>query len=565
MESPTLADAFYEVTGIALKGSKAERRAAVKEAANNFVNRQRNIDNGNVEAYNTNNSNAENNVGGMPDVAGSSVEADSGRVPGVYQTSDTEHQGRGGLGEVSERSGLVLLSQQAKDTLAKRGVAVVETQDVSNDKPAFSAALSAARNSDSAHGWAVTPKSIEELEESGARLIMAANGTTGLAVTSDGDIEAVFANKAAGAPKGATKTTIPQAIANGGTKLDCYGKDLVWLYAQYGFVPVARVKFNAEYANPGWDASKGEPDIFFLMHNGDSADTVVEKNGTYEKLTAEELNALPVMEYDEAYKYRDSLLADRQAANERKNTASTQETESSAVNDDPATHTAEEMSRIEEYKAAVDENLVNYIETVKNNPGAKLGRYALKPVSDRAASDIKALTGVDVSGNKTAIEPRTVEHILRRHGENGRANNSMSDTGDIARMQYVLDNYDSIEEGGRSSAYQTVKPNGKPGQAKTVVFSKAVDGTYYVVEAVPDTKAKTVFIVSAYLSNKKTGDMQTADAEASRFTSETKNAQSPVKSDDISSDTSIPATQENVNGNFTLLLFFLFHKTKSWV
>lgn len=247
-------------------------------------------------------------------------------------------------------------------------------------------------------------------------------------------------------------------------------------------------------------------------------------------------------------------------AEAQKNTAPTQETESTAVNDDPAKHTPEEQARIEEYKAATDENLVNYIETVRDNPGAKIGRYSLKPVSDKAAADIKAITGVDVSGNKTVIEPRIIEHILKRHGKDGAANNSMRDVNDIARIQYVIDNYDNVEDGGRSSAYQTVKPNGKPGQAQTVKFSKAINGTYYVIEAVPDTKAKTVFVTSAYLSNKKAGDMQTANAEATRVTSETKNAQSPVyetssrpespQSSGVTGDVSIasiPTTARNVN------------------
>lgn len=66
----------------------------------------------------------------------------------------------------------------------------------------------------------------------------------------------------------------------------------------------------------------------------------------------------------------------------------------------------------------------------------------------------------------------------------------MRDLNDLGRIQYVLDNYDRVYYGGRTSAYTTVKQNGYTGQAKTVVFEKAVDGTYYVVEAVPDTKKK---------------------------------------------------------------------------
>ena len=232
---------------------------------------------------------------------------------------------------------------------------------------------------------------------------------------------------------------------------------------------------------------------------------------------------------------------------EKKNTAP-EEAESTAVNTDPAKHTAPEQAVIDEYQSAVDDKLVKYIERVRDNKGAKMERYSLKPVTERAAKDIMQLTGVDVSGNQTAIEARIIEHILKRHGENGTANHSMRDIHDIARLQYVLDHYDTASYGGMTQAYQTVKPNGRPGQADTVVFSKAVNGTYYVVEAVPVTKKKTVFITSAYMSKQKAGDVQTADADAWRVTSETKNAQSPAVEAQASTN-SIIQSGKNYNSN----------------
>jgi len=174
--------------------------------------------------------------------------------------------------------------------------------------------------------------------------------------------------------------------------------------------------------------------------------------------------------------------------------------ESTAVNTDPAQHTPQEQAIIEEYQAAVDEELVDYIEAVKASPGTRKRPFTLKNVSDRAAADIKKLTGVNVSGNKTHFESRIVEHIWIRHGENGKADQSMRDVNDIARIQYVLDNYDNAEYGGKSKAYVTVDENGKNRLADTVTFSKKVNGTYYVVEAVPDTKSKTVFITSARMA-----------------------------------------------------------------
>lgn len=193
-------------------------------------------------------------------------------------------------------------------------------------------------------------------------------------------------------------------------------------------------------------------------------------------------------------------------------TASTGETESTTINTDPAQHTAVEQAVIEAYQAAVDENLVNFVETALENKGSNKGRYALKPVSERATADIKALTGVDTSGFKTVLEQRIAEHIVDRHGANGAADNSMQDINDIARMQYVLDNYDSMEPAGKSTAYTTVKGNGKTGLADTVKYVKAVNGTYYVVEAVPDTRKKTAFIVSAYMTKNTAENQQPGNA-----------------------------------------------------
>lgn len=164
---------------------------------------------------------------------------------------------------------------------------------------------------------------------------------------------------------------------------------------------------------------------------------------------------------------------------------------------------------IDEYQAAVDEGLTKFVSDVASKRIAKQNaRYELKPVSGRAAKDIKRITGVDVSGNKTVIEARQVEHILKDHGENGRADKTMRDINDIGRIQWVIDNYDSSKDGGTTKSYVTVKPNGKHGRARTVVFEKAVNGTYYVIEAVPDTAKKTTYIVSAYMS--KNGAKKTA-------------------------------------------------------
>ncbi len=76
--------------------------------------------------------------------------------------------------------------------------------------------------------------------------------------------------------------------------------------------------------------------------------------------------------------------------------------------------------------------------------------------------------------------------------------------------------------GGTSSAYTTVKENGKTKNADTVVYSKKINGTFYVVEAVPMTKAKTLNIVSAYINKKA---VQVSDENNPEETSKTPSAQ----------------------------------------
>ena len=236
------------------------------------------------------------------------------------------------------------------------------------------------------------------------------------------------------------------------------------------------------------------------------------------------------------------------AQNEQKNTASEAETGSTVINTNPAQHTPAEQKVIDEYQAAVDENLVNFVETSMENKGSNKGKYTLKPVSERASADIKNLTGIDTTGYKTVLEQRMAEHIVDRHGADGAANKFMQDFNDIGRMQYILDNYDRMELAGNTRAYTTNKYNGMPGQAKTVKYIKAVNGTYYVIEAVPDTKAKTAFIVSAYMSgNTKTGNLQTADANAPAYTAKTENAAIPATQ-------TIPQTSANSQeGNAVVL------------
>lgn len=164
-------------------------------------------------------------------------------------------------------------------------------------------------------------------------------------------------------------------------------------------------------------------------------------------------------------------------------------------------------------------------EARKNAP-----QFEFPPVTGKTATDIKSITGINVDGFRQVLEQKQANHIYKDHGENGRADKTMSDDNDVGRIRYVLENYDIIELGGRTDAYS--EPNGRGGSrtARTVKLSKKVNGTYFVIEAVPDTNARTVYIVSAYMlgegkqngvGTKKEAIQQPADAQRPLRTSET--------------------------------------------
>lgn len=300
VERPRIAIARIIMNDVFTHNETAEGTGA---GVRGLRNRQVNIDNANPAAYNQTNNGGGADGAQLHRTAGERVR--TGR-DGTGAYSEMAQRGQLGQGDLRD-SGVVLLSEQTRNTLTKRGVVPVEYRS-STDKAAFSFALDRARNADARNGWAVSPQSVEGLAQT--ETYLSPDGSSGFGIAG-GDIVGVFANKSEGAPKGVTKTLMPQAIAAGGDRLDCYGEKLVDIYAGFGFVPVARVEFNAEYANPGYTPDKGTPYVYVMMHNGDSADAVVENMGKYPQYSAEQLNALPTYgkdDYDAAIAYRDSLI-----------------------------------------------------------------------------------------------------------------------------------------------------------------------------------------------------------------------------------------------------------------
>ena len=177
-----------------------------------------------------------------------------------------------------------------------------------------------------------------------------------------------------------------------------------------------------------------------------------------------------------------------------------------AVNDDPAVHTAAQNAGIEEYKNSVDPGLAEYVDRVR--AGEKLEPYVVAETGDRMRSAMMELTGLEKVGDRTLMDSNAVQHITNRHaGGDSSADGTMKESADVARAAYVLNNFDNAYlSKNKADGYF----NSKGKRASIVIFEKKIDGSHVVVEAVCDTKKNTNYIVTEYLSKNGVDEKEVA-------------------------------------------------------
>ena len=169
---------------------------------------------------------------------------------------------------------------------------------------------------------------------------------------------------------------------------------------------------------------------------------------------------------------------------------------------------------VDGYIGSENEKIIDAVNIIrKNDKETYIKPIQVADVNNRTVNDIKNVLGTDVTGYKIKVQRGNLEHIERRHGTNGEADRSMASAADIARMGFVLENYDyvrPITNADGSQQYSGNFKNSDGSPAPLLLFSKRVNGTYYVAEAVPDAKAKTLWVVSVY---KNAGAYQEADVQ----------------------------------------------------
>ncbi len=195
----------------------------------------------------------------------------------------------------------------------------------------------------------------------------------------------------------------------------------------------------------------------------------------------------------------------------------------------------------ENYEHSEDKKLYQYIlDAIAGKLSKKSYHKLSNSISDRMANDIERIVGFSVKGYGNEISPNHIQHIEDRHGANGEADHSMQNLHDVAKMGYVINTYDRMVEGDLNYEYKN--SDGSP--SKTVVIQKKIDnGYYYVVEAVPDAKRKTLHVVSAYINKNDTfpevGVSKTLNP----------NARNEPQSNVSSYDDRIPQSAEDVTKN----------------
>ena len=579
--------------------------------------RQQNIDNAAAEGYTDINKNAGNT--GV-DISGTEAESPAAAIAGVggeagegitsvSGTNDTVGSAEGSNGGAdSVHTGTrVVIPQEILTTLdsklrsregkkGNQGIVNVGLQD-STDSAFYSSSLDAARAADPKYGNYVSPKdsaSVQAILDKGGMVLISPDGTAGLIVTPDGDIVAAFRNQQTGKP-GSLPEMLVTAIYNGGTKLDCYGIGLVNQYTQAGFVPVARVLFDERYSEltPEQVAeyrrmfNGHDPDVYVMMHNGDSALTVAKNYGDYyDTLLPEDLDSLPTFSGDEGYEqalaYRDSLLA-KSTPTDVKTSPTVEESttpaeshiisevdwaeqdisdnDSSYIQFDESTHTPDETKTFRDYISSADSSIKTFIQKVLGLKDPKYRnsiRHDISEVSSRENEMLSSLTKANYDGYGNILTGSAVDHIKNRHGFKGKADKSMSNMNDIARVNYVLENADGVgyllnDDGSAQVSDVWKNSDGTP--AQRVVFYKELDGTYYACVAAPDSNAKVIAVESVFIGNNSNRAnigtvLNLADNSAQQVTSETPQRASVSSTGEaVASTENISQSSEKSNSN----------------
>lgn len=228
------------------------------------------------------------------------------------------------------------------------------------------------------------------------------DGLAGAAIDKNGTIISVFSH---GKGKGRAAQIVFKAIKEGGMKLDHYDTKLSQYYYDFGFVPVARVKWNDKYAPKDWDKEKfkrwnnGEPDVVLMVYQGGDVNTLHQRYGKFGKI---DLSDVPyfnsfesAQDFQQQYVNKVKQDAKEQQSGEMRVEAEKVEGESVGNKDMPKI----DKPVVQDGKEI--ETKIKELSTVEKLEAKK--KAALQSASERAARLGNISFALDEGGKKQAI------------------------------------------------------------------------------------------------------------------------------------------------------------------
>ena len=184
-----------------------------------------------------------------------------------------------------------------------------------------------------------------------------------------------------------------------------------------------------------------------------------------------------------------------------------------------------------EYENSEDKEFYRFIEAALNNKIPERNTYELQAkIEPRLVNDIKAILDISAEGFTNKISAGHIRHIEIRHGGQGKADKSLANHHNLAKMEYVIGHYDKICKGARSKEYR----NADNTPAQTIILQTAIDEKYYyVVEAVPDSKARSLYVTSAYINKRDLFEQTTVQNNPPQYVRKELESKESFLTDDI--------------------------------
>lgn len=188
----------------------------------------------------------------------------SARIIPAYVTTKAEALGLTPT-EVYERMGLKVTGPATEINQGK-SFEQVERNSTADE---FKAAINDAR-AKNPNVPSVAEYDVSEYENMNTFLLD--EGRAGYAIESDGTLVGVFKSPDS-TLENALGTIVPEAIANGATRLDAFEGFLTEQYAKYGFVEVDRAPWDEQHRPEGWTDEMGTPDMVYMELRNERSNT----------------------------------------------------------------------------------------------------------------------------------------------------------------------------------------------------------------------------------------------------------------------------------------------------